>query len=439
MTNRLKLGILLLFLFQIAISVSFELAHDEAYYWLFSKYLDWGYFDHPPFVAFTIRLFSFLPQSEFSVRIGFIILQFLCLFIIQKLTTNSVITFLLFFSFPLASFSGIFALPDMPLLFMTAVYCYQLSKYFEKENFKTILLLGISIALLLYAKYHGILLIFFTIVAVPNLFKRRSFYLVALIALAAFLPHIFWQYEHKFSTLRYHFLERPSSAFRIEKSFEYLLLQLILPGLLVGPIVWFGVFKKKIISNFDRSMKFISVGTVIFFLISGLNKKTEANWTIFLTVPVIYLTNSLQLWKNKWILRLLYLSFSVVIISRVLLVFSPDLIKIKRLTEFHGWKIWAHKVNQICEGRPIIANTYQMASKLSFYLEDEIGSLNYKSRNNQFDYWKFEKKNPTGKVCYLTDKKQFSGDNIETPDRKTLLLIKNQSIEELWRLKLLER
>jgi hypothetical protein len=25
-----------------------ELQDDEAYYWVFSRYLDWGYFDHPP-------------------------------------------------------------------------------------------------------------------------------------------------------------------------------------------------------------------------------------------------------------------------------------------------------------------------------------------------------------------------------------------------------
>jgi 4-amino-4-deoxy-L-arabinose transferase-like glycosyltransferase len=322
---------------------------------------------------------------------------------------------------------------------MTAVYCYRLKKYFEEENYKTISLLGLSIALLLYAKYHGVLLIFFTIVAIPELFKRKSFYLVALIAFIAFFPHILWQYQHNFSTLRYHFLERPSSAFRIEKSLEYLLLQLLLPGLFVGPVVWYGVFKKKIISNFDRSMKFICIGTVIFFLFSGFNKKIEANWTIFLTIPLIYLTNSLQLWTNKWIVRLLYVSFSIVVSFRILLTFSPELIKIKRLTEFHGWKNWSSMVNQICGHETIIANTYQIASKLSFYLQKEVDSLNYKSRKNQFDYWEFEKKNPTEKLCYLTDKKQFSGVKIETPDGKTLLLIKNQSAEDLWRLKLPER
>lgn len=439
MTNRLKIALLALFLFQVAISMSFELAHDEAYYWIFSKFLDWGYFDHPPFVAFIIKIFSFLPHSEFSVRIGFIILQFCTFIILLTLTSNVLISFLLFFSFPMASFSGILALPDMPLLFMTALYCHQLKKYFERDNYKAVISLGFTIALLLYSKYHGVLLIFFTILAVPELFKRKSFYYVALISLLAFLPHLNWQYQHNFSTLRYHFLERPSSAFNLGRSFEYLILQLLLPGLFVGPIVWYGVFKNKVSSNFDRSMKFICIGTVIFFLLSGFNKKIEANWTIFLAIPLIYLTNSLDFWRKKGVRRLLFLSFLIVVTSRILFSFSPEFIKIKRLTEFHGWKEWAAKVEDLCDGQPILANTYQFASKLSFYLNKEIGSLNYKSRKNQFDYWQFEKKIPTDKVCYLTDKKEFKGLKIETPDRKTLHIIKNQSIEELWGLKLLER
>ena len=33
-----------------------ELAHDEAYYWMYSKYLSWGYFDHPPMIALIIKI-----------------------------------------------------------------------------------------------------------------------------------------------------------------------------------------------------------------------------------------------------------------------------------------------------------------------------------------------------------------------------------------------
>src|SRR5690606_26482710 len=123
------------------------------------------------------------------VRIGFILMQFGSLLILIKLTKKPWLSSLLFFSFPLASFAGLLALPDIPLLFMTALYCFFLRSFLEKDSNKNASILGVVIALLFYAKYHGILLVFFTLLAIPKLFLRKSFYLVALIALVIFSPH----------------------------------------------------------------------------------------------------------------------------------------------------------------------------------------------------------------------------------------------------------
>lgn len=435
MTKTLRLSLLLVFLFQILMATGFELAHDEAYYWLYSKHLDWGYFDHPPFVGVVIRFFSFLPHSELAVRIGFIILQFLSLELLFSLTTNYLIVFLLFFSFPLASFTGLLALPDIPLLFMTACYCFQLKKYLEKDSLKNSLLLGLIIALLFYAKYHGVLLVFFTLLATPKLLLRKSFYLVALAALISFFPHMLWQYEHNFSTLRYHFIERPSSSFSFKRSLEFIGLQIVLAGVLVGPLVWWNVIKNKTTSAFDRTMKFISIGTVCFFLFSSFSKKAEANWTIFLAIPLIYLCAGGNIWQKKWARSLLYSSFAIVLLARLLFVLPSEFVKLKRLNEFRGWNEWAHEVHSVCKEQPLLANSYQVASKLSYYLNQEIGALNYHSRKNHFDYWRFEKNIPTKEVCYITDKKDFSGELIQAPDGKTLRIVKNQSIEALLKLK----
>ena len=54
-----KLFWLLLFsvtLFRMAIAGSFGLGTDESHYLLFSRHLAWGYFDHPPMVAFLAAL-----------------------------------------------------------------------------------------------------------------------------------------------------------------------------------------------------------------------------------------------------------------------------------------------------------------------------------------------------------------------------------------------
>jgi hypothetical protein len=435
MTKSFKLSLMLIFIYQLFIASGFELAHDEAYYWLYSKHLDWGYFDHPPFVAIIIKLFSFLPHSELAVRFGFVILQFASLLILMTLSSVPLITMLLFFSFPLASASGLFALPDLPLLFMTSVYCWMLKRYLKNDNPQNSISLGIVIAGLLYAKYHGILLIFFTILALPRVCLKKSFYLVALVALVSFFPHILWQYHHEFSTLKYHFLERPSSSFSLMRIFEYLTLQTFLAGLFVGPLVWYSVIKEKSDDSFKRVLKFISLGVIAFFLISSFSKKTEANWTIFLTIPLILLSEQSGLWNKKIPRILLYISFAIILLARCALLFSPTQLNIKRLGEFHGWKSWSEEVKKSCQELPLMANSYQIASKLSFYLNSEIHALNYRSRKNQFDYWRFDQSQPTNQVCYITDKNEFSGEKLITPDGKNVLIVKNLGLDWLWGLK----
>ena len=110
------------------------------------------------------------------------------------------------------------------------------------------------------------------------------------------------------------------------------------------------------------------------------------------------------------------------------LVFLFPQIPMKRIHEFHGWKDWAASVEEKCGGKKILANSYQIASKLSYYLNREIRALNLNSRKNQFDLWNWD---ISGEVCYVTDKTEFSGEAITTPENKVLHLVRNLTGEEL--------
>ena len=62
-----------------------ELLDDEAYYWVYSKFLDWGYFDHPPMVALLIKMGYSIFHNELGVRLFFLLLNVLSLFLIERL------------------------------------------------------------------------------------------------------------------------------------------------------------------------------------------------------------------------------------------------------------------------------------------------------------------------------------------------------------------
>src|ERR1700726_4618840 len=51
------------------------LTFDEAYYWMWSKHLAFGYYDHPPMVAYVIRLGTMVAgDTELGVRLVSILL-----------------------------------------------------------------------------------------------------------------------------------------------------------------------------------------------------------------------------------------------------------------------------------------------------------------------------------------------------------------------------
>ena len=42
---------------------------DEAYYWVWSDNLAWGYFDHPPMIALIVKIGYLIFQNELGVRL----------------------------------------------------------------------------------------------------------------------------------------------------------------------------------------------------------------------------------------------------------------------------------------------------------------------------------------------------------------------------------
>ena len=65
-----------------------ELQDDEAYYWVYSKYLDYGYFDHPPMIAVLVKMGYAIFPNELGVRLFPLLLNVFSLFIIEKLLVN---------------------------------------------------------------------------------------------------------------------------------------------------------------------------------------------------------------------------------------------------------------------------------------------------------------------------------------------------------------
>ena len=133
-----------------------ELFDDEAYYWVYSKFMDWGYFDHPPMIALLIKIGYSIFPSELGVRLFIVILGTASIYYIEKLTKPKDLK--LFYSIVLSmailQLGGVMAVPDIPLFFFTVMFFVAYQKYDEHGGFKEALFLSIVIA----GKLPGILI-----------------------------------------------------------------------------------------------------------------------------------------------------------------------------------------------------------------------------------------------------------------------------------------
>lgn len=412
-----------------------ELAHDEAYYWLFSQNLDWGYFDHPPMAAWLIYLTEWLG-GEFGVRLAYVLCMQATAYILSRMVPreNRSLVWLGINIFPLLAYAGVFAIPDGPLVFFSALWLWQLQRSLKDDNYKNSIILGFITALLFYSKYHGVLFIAGTLIALPHLFIRPTLWVAALVGLAFFAPHVWWQWTHDFATFRYHFLERPGVPFGLGQPLYYIFIQIFLPGLLLAPLIWKQFFLQRSCNHFERALKGVTWFVIIFFFISTFNKKLEANWTVAAGIPLLLFVSMGDFLKQneKWITRLGLASLLLVFISRIIMIIPPHWHGVERGHELHGWKSWAKQVDQQTQGCNLAANSYQMASKLSFYLQKEVPSLNVKSRLNQFEFWDWQNQwNQADDICWVKQQRKPGINSINGPDRKNLVLVKGRSLSDI--------
>ena len=377
-----------------------ELAHDEAYYWMYSKYLALGYYDHPPFIALIIRVGYLIFHNELGVRLITCILGTGTLFLLYKLVNshgrNLSFFIMLTMSIGLVSthIGGFIAIPDTPLIFFTALFYYLYKKYLEKDNIITAVLISFVIALMLYSKYHGILVLFFTFISNLNLARRKSFWIIILLSAALMVPHLLWQINNNFPTLEYHIIGR-SSHYKPGFTINYIYSQLLIAGPLTGIIILYHAFTFKNKNYFEKALKFNLAGTFIFFFISSFKGHVEPHWTAIAFIPLIILSYKSIIDAKKakiWIQRLFWPSVVMFLFVRVLLMYELLPGSWNILTEFHGWDKWADEIKKTADGRKVVfTNKYQYPSKYTFYTGDFSFTLNnIYYRKNQYDLWNFE-------------------------------------------------
>ncbi len=137
------------------------LAFDEAYYWQWSKNLAWGYYDHPPMIAFIIRAgTAIFGDTSLGVRFVPFLLSIVATAAVWRAGAillgsehAGALSALIFNAMPMIGVEMLVATPDAPGIATAAVLFYALAKLVQTGNGRWWIAAGVAAGLGLLSKY----------------------------------------------------------------------------------------------------------------------------------------------------------------------------------------------------------------------------------------------------------------------------------------------
>lgn len=407
--KKVILILTLVSLFRVFFATHTELTEDEAYYWVWSQNPDLSYFDHPPFVAYSILVSTkIFGNNELGVRFPAIFYSFLAGILIFLISGKEIYSILLALSSLILDVGGVITTPDTSLVLFSLLFFYLM----QKEKF---LPAGIALGLALLSKYQAVLLAPLYIFYLRKNLKNIQFYLSPIIALLIFTPVFVWNFEHNFISFNFQLHHGYAGNLNLKYPLKYVLdTILVLTPPLSLVVIYFAL--KETFSSNNKPLLFMVWFPWLFFFISSFKGRPEANWPCisYAFLPAFISGDYKKLNKK---LRDSLLIFSYFLIFLIHLHAMEPFIPLKKdpSERLHGWKRLAEEVKYYADSLRvdlIAANTYQLASELQFYLPGHpyVHALNIGRRANQYTIWRYKAENKkrilyTGKLNSLFYKK----------------------------------
>lgn len=405
---------------QLVVGALGPLDGDETLYWEWARHLAWGYFDHPPGVAFLVRLgVELFGVNALGVRSMAVLANLggaLIVIILAQRHGGEHAAFraaLILACMPILTNWLMLATPDTAL-FLTAMAVLLLvdnalrAPPRSAASLRWWLLSGVMLGLAALSKELAILLPIGVVVAClthqqlrPRLTEPGP-YLACLATAVVIAPLVVWNHDHGWVLLQFALqrglgAEHGSAAGR---ELEYFGGQAGLVSPLLFLLLAIAVFRT-LRDHRDPRRHLLAVSALItfgWFAIAALRHPMEINWVMMAYPPAAillavatesrsarrWLTGSLVL--GGGMVLLLYLHTAV----RVLPLSSLD----DPIRRGHGWDEVAGRVDAVRRAAGprttwIAGNRFQDASQLAFHLNGHpfVFSLNIQSRANQYDLW----------------------------------------------------
>lgn len=333
---------------------------DEAYYGVYTMYPSWGYFDHPPMVTFTagIGVWLFGTSSYLALRLGAVLLFVLSSWVLYETAVllfnkrAAQISVLIFHITPFFLVGmGAFVIPDNALGLFWLVLLYSLAQIHITKNPRWFILGGIALGLALLAKYHAVLLIGCTGMALIFLKDWRKYlltpypYLALLIGIIIFIPNIIWNYNNDWISYAYQF-GKGASGFDVSLT-KFLqgvfvqagyLLPWVMIVLLIAPFKLTNNYRV----NWIYFFIFVPIGA---FTLIGATRQILPHWPMPGYIAAIVICGYwISKWKSVWYKTFVWLTGGLTTIALVVILlqaitgFIPLELKADVTLDGQGWR-----------------------------------------------------------------------------------------------------
>lgn len=404
-------------------AVRAPLLPDEMYYWDWSRHLAAGYFDHPPLIAYAIRLGTALlgdsPQGVRLIPLLCGLLTAVCLYCSARLLGGKPAArraLLVAAGLPLLTGSFLLATPDAPFLAATACLMYALLRAVDASERSGSALpwwaaAGAAAGLAMQSKYTALLLFgaaglaFLIHRPLRRLLRTPGPWVALLLALAVQAPVLLWNSHHDWISLRFqlvHGLGASMGGNTLKRELSFLGGQvgIVNPMLLflLSLAVWRAL--RDGTSALGLLLAVVAASIFGFFAISASRRPVEANWPAPAYLPAVVLLAALPLGLKgrRWLGAGAGLGIGLTAVALLHLItpILPLAREVDQIADSYGWPPVADAVRQVvtaerAAGRRVFiaGNRYQETATLAFHLPDHpaVLSLNVDYRPNQYDLW----------------------------------------------------
>jgi 4-amino-4-deoxy-L-arabinose transferase-like glycosyltransferase len=306
-----------------------ELRTDEAYYWTWSKESVLSFLDHPPMIAWSIRLGTFIfGDTTFGVRFGglvaMLVSQLLLADIVRRATHKWRAVAMVLLLPEAALYYGLLmakVAPDTALIPFVVALVWALMRLFESDDGRWWLAAGVFAGAALLSKLTALMLLpaVAAFVLMPS--QRRWLatpwpWLAALLAIVVFSPVLIWNAQHDWASFRFQFIRATvNNDVSLRTLGDFLGLQFGQVGLILLPVVisavgisaWRGITKRDPVAILLATAVLVPFA---YFLWKSLTLRVGDTWPMFLW-PVGFAAvaiNWVRLREENWMPRIVSLT-----------------------------------------------------------------------------------------------------------------------------------